>query len=411
MSEIIESIFKIKNSKSYVDYNKYHSGNIFGITKTSRWELMHSNFISWMLSPDASHNLHFFPIYEFVKSIKLVTSKPENSKSRGLAEDLMLKFFDDKFIVDATVGREIAVEINEKTKTGSNKKKKIDILIQIQTKEKTLPIIIENKVDSNENGPESNQTVIYYNWAEKTFADRSIYFEPIYIFLLPDKSGVIPKQREYIRMTYQELIDYVIDPSMFMCNDFTSKNNFRNYLQSLSYQTDNEKGDYAMGISAEERKILDEFVEKNERLLRIVLEEYFEDSDKAAKLSKTSHDMSKFQFNGKTAKTKSGLVLDVVQKYVEDYAPATFEDLEKVFPKNLQGSYGVVRRYDSVPDKHKGIGTKDIPRYFIGVGQTIKLPGETKDILVCNQWSIDTITVFADHVNALNLGYIITKID
>jgi hypothetical protein len=51
MSDLLNKIMQIEASKPYIDYNNYHKGNIFGITKSSRWELVHSNFIAWALNP------------------------------------------------------------------------------------------------------------------------------------------------------------------------------------------------------------------------------------------------------------------------------------------------------------------------------------------------------------------------
>ena len=117
MSEFLNKILKIKSSKPYIDYYKYHQGNIFGITKTSRWELMHSNFIAWALAPDSSHQLRFYPLQQFVQLIDLVQNAPDNINARMLDPMLLYKFSNSNYIVGATIERERA---------------HIDLLIQIQ---------------------------------------------------------------------------------------------------------------------------------------------------------------------------------------------------------------------------------------------------------------------------------------
>ena len=236
MSELIKNIFDIKRSESFIKYSKYHVGNVFGITKVSRWELMHSNFIAWALDPVSSHSLYYYPLYQLIKSFEFLNGKLENQKAR-LDVQTIYKFYDDKFIIGANVEREV---------------EHIDILIEVKTKEKILPILIENKVDSKENGKNGDQTKIYFNYGETRYSDRDIYYEPIYIFLFPEyNSKVIQKEENYIRMTYQELVDYVIEPSMLKCGDTNSVNNFQVYLHCLSFLADNEKGEYTMAISNE----------------------------------------------------------------------------------------------------------------------------------------------------------------
>jgi len=330
MNELIKTIFKIKTSKPYIDYNKYHCGNIFGITKMSRRELMHSNFIAWALDSNSSHALRFYPIYQFVRSLPRVQETANNTKSRCLDSSLVYKFFDDNFITDLSVMREFPVPHNGTTKY-------IDLLIEVTTKEKILPIVIENKVECKENGKNNDQTVIYFNWSEnEKYQDKSKYFTPIYIFLYPEYNTTEPKSDAYIRMTYQQLVDYVLEPSMEKCGDMVSINNYKAYLQCLSFQADNEKGEDTMAISSEEKKILDDFIRENRTLICAVLNELKDDVDPQAlsKITSSVKDYSKYLFeNEKYGKAR--LVLAIAKKYVEDNPNATYNDLDKAFPIKL----------------------------------------------------------------------------
>lgn len=397
MSDFLNKILKIKSSKSYIDYHKYHQGNIFGITKSSRWELVHSNFIAWSLSSESSHALGFFPLYQFVCAIGVIQNNADNISARKIDTDLLYQFYSNNYIVDATVGREKYAN-----------KKHIDILIEITTKDKTLPIIIENKVDSPENGANKDQTEEYFRWAEREYSDRTIYFEPIYIFLYPEYKGTKQKSDKYIRMTYQDLIDFVLDPSLEKCSDIISINNYKQYLQALSFQTDNEKGIYAMGISGEEKKILDEFVAENKALVLEVLKEYDDLSPavKTAISGTLKKDYTQYKFNGDTKK-KGPLVLAVVKQYVADNSSIGFSDLQKAFPDSLQGSKGVVRLETAVTPADKGIGGKR--RYFIKASDVITLPATGERVLVSVDWSISSIKNFINHVTT-TFGYKIDEV-
>ena len=135
MSNLISNIFQIKKSKPYIDYNNYHKGNIFGITKMSRRELMHSNFIAWALNPKSSHGLRFYPLYQLVQSLNSLQANENNKDARKIPSELVYNFCDDDFIIDASIVRESPVPVG-------NNRKYIDILIEIITKDKILPIII-----------------------------------------------------------------------------------------------------------------------------------------------------------------------------------------------------------------------------------------------------------------------------
>ena len=388
MSELTKNIFDIKKSKSYSDYNKYHVGNILGITKVSRWELMHSNFIAWLFNTSGSHSLHTFPLLQLIIGIEFLKDKPDNVKAR-VDMDVIRKFYDHDFLISAEVEREI---------------EHIDIHILVKTKEKILPILIENKVDSKENGKHGDQTNQYFEWGEEQYKDKNKYYSPIYLFLLPEyNSKVIQKNENYLRITYQELVDYVIEPSLYMCGDGESQNNIKIYLQCLSYQSDNEKGEYSMAISSEEKKILDDFIKENKNLLCSVLRELDDEVDSSAleKITKSVRDYSTYSFDGNEY-TKARLVLAVVKKYVAEKNPASYADLTSVFMDHIQGSKGVVKREGNVTDKDKGIGGQK--RYFVD-DPIVLSSGET--ILVCSQWDADNIGKLIDV--AKKVGYSIVK--
>ena len=115
-------------------------------------------------------------------------------------------------------------------------------------------------------------------------------------------------------------------------------------------------------------------------------------------------DFSKYLFEGKTY-GKSRLVLAVVQKYVEDHHPTTFEEIEKAFPSTLQGSLGVIKRIEDVSDKYKGNG--GVKRYFIKEDEIIHL-NSGEQVIVCTQWGINNTECLINHV--IKYGYNIKQI-
>jgi len=396
MSNLISNIFQIKKSKPYIDYNNYHRGNIFGITKMSRRELMHSNFIAWALNPESSHGLRFYPLYQLVQSLNVLQANENNKDARKIPSALIYNFCNGDFITDATIVRESPVPV------GANRKY-IDILIEIVTKDKILPIVIENKVESQENGENKDQTQVYYNWAENEYADKDKYYEPIYVFLYPEYNAAKQSSSAYVRMTYQNLVDDVLDPSMECCGDIVSINNYKMYLQCLSFQTDNEKGEDTMAISSEERRILNDFISQNRDLLCAVINEL--PVDDAAKSAITNGIRYQYQFEGKTYGV-GPLVLAVVKKYVEDHRGCDFTAVQAAFPKKLRGGDGVVQLSVNVSDKDKGkIDGKK--RYFVASDEVIILESG-EELLVSNQWTKEKMPDFIK--NATSLGYTIIQL-
>ena len=397
MSEIKSRILEITKSREYISYNKYHEGNIFSITRTSRLEHMHSNFIAWLLDSQSHHGLGDYPIKQFLAALSIVKDRPNNVSAIWITElDSVVPAIqmDSQFVITCCAEREVTFEVS--------KKRSIDILLKIALADKTLPIIIENKVDSSEH---DNQTEDYFNWAEEKFKDRIKYLQPIYVYLIPEYNSSRPKNTNFIEMKYQDLLDYVLEPSQFMSTDMKTKERISEYIRCLSYQTDNIKGENTMAISSEEREILENFYDKNKKLMNAVFEMMAADDDVDPKIKAamstliTTRDYSKYEFDGSVYK-KNQLVLAVIKKYVADNNPADYSALEAEFPKSLQGSLGVIKRKADLTKNEI-----DQKRFYID--DVIKTADGT-EIVVCTQWRADTVEEFIKKAQE-EFNYAITK--
>lgn len=115
------------------------------------------------------------------------------------------------------------------------------------------------------------------------------------------------------------------------------------------------------------------------------------------KQSKTNRDKTHYVFENKVL-PKNRLVLAVINKYINDKNP-TFEELQSVFDKSLQGSLNVVETFENaskIKDAKK--------RYFMSDAIVLK---DNKKVVVCTQWGIFNIVKFEKVVQGL--GYIIDK--
>ncbi len=153
-------------------------------------------------------------------SINGVGNKPVEKllESLGISRDL------DEYEFDST---------NTEVTTDNNQR--MDIVI----KYKGLWIIIENKVDSLENG---YQTEAYYKYIESIKEDNEVF----YIYLKPNYNISIPKEKNFIVLTYNKLINKLKEISEF---DYYEKEKYKyKYLKEFLVSGDrfmsNEEVDF-----------------------------------------------------------------------------------------------------------------------------------------------------------------------
>lgn len=161
-----------------------------------------------------------------------------------------------------------------------------------------------------------------------------------------------------------------------------------------------------MAITDNEKKLLKEFYETNKALLSAVADclrndDELDENEKASlsTFSKViNKDYTKYSFDGKSNLSKRRLVLEIVKKYVNDHRDITYEDLKKVFPDELHGTYCVCK-------KHEDIKKNQERNYF--VDDLIEL-SDTK-VAVCNQWGIDNVVKVIDKAKELEYEIVLDK--
>ena len=432
-TQIIEAIVRMKNSKEYLELTKYYAEeSLMKILHVSRDEKVHSNFIAWILNQNYHHELNYFPLKKILQLLSVVAKNENNLNARFLNENV------DRFLLEDYELDEyctVKTEVPTGNIAGFDNNGRIDILITLSFKNsnKKLPIIIENKVLSTENdenkktknSAKNKQTQKYYDWSEEYYKDQTKYETPILIFLAPDfEQDIKCSCDQFIKVSYQNLVDFIIEPCMMYTSNIQAKFFIENYLRCLSNSTinneTNKKEGRIMAFIGKERELLEKFHEKNKDLIDAVLTMLATDPNLSAEDRKSmnvalnvanSKDYSKYMFDGNTY-GKGKLVLAVVKKYVDDNPQITFAELQEKFPDTLQSKkkskYGVVRLDDdnTVDPKDKGIGG-GVNRYF--TEDKVKLPNQGKEVIVCNQWGKDNIPIFINHV-VNNLGYDIQKI-
>ena len=109
-------------------------------------------------------------------------------------------------------------------------------------------------------------------------------------------------------------------------------------------------------------------------------------------------DYSKFNYKNK-AYNKARLVNEIVRDFVDLNPTTTFSELKEIFPKQIQGSFGVFDKLSRAEEIYINWGHK---RHYIKPTEIINL-GDGEIIATCNQWNPHNIADFIK--NAEKLGY------
>lgn len=132
------------------------------------------------------------------------------------------------------------------------------------------------------------------------------------------------------------------------------------------------------------------------RRFKSLKNEIFVITDTFFKYNYTNRDFSKFEFKGKIY-NKARLVNQIIRSYIELNPNVTYAELEKVFPRKLQGSSGIFDTEENALEIYNRTGHK---RHYLKPDELIKLSDSI--IATSNQWGIDNIKSFVNYVN--NMG-------
>ena len=424
-SSVRQQISDLYNSPEYISLSAYYDRKtIFDILGMARREDVHSNFLAWLLNPQENHGLKSFALKKFLQLLVKAKDKYQCNASVPFEEALQNHLLlEDWSIKSASVEREVAVSSGDKEKDSRLDKKdsRLDILLTIVFDDDSnheYPVIIENKVKSDEHGDQTNR---YHKWADNKYADKEKYAKPLFVFLTPKKDFSLVDETtrcatcqndDFILINYQDIIDNLLEPCLAKGMDGKAELFVKDYLRCLSFSNINDnEGELIMGTSTEERELLRQFWDKNRSLLLATIDVLQTDEEIPAEdresmaqasknLKKSAKDLTKYNFLG-TKYPKSRLVLAVLKAYVNDHKEVTFAELKKEFPNELQGSCGVIQDYSKV-DKPNNYFTKD--------NEIITLADGTK-VVVCCQWAAGVnFPKFMEHVNVNLASYKITEV-
>ena len=206
-----EKILKFKNSQEWIEFDRYCNTGFLEQIDFFRYEDMHTNFLASLLKEDNVFGLGTKPLKLFIELLKV---KDKNHLENKLKQDLLGNY---------SVSN-IEVLTQESIDVG-----RLDLLIKFNIGNNKYNIILENKLFSEESS--EDQTKRYKEYLDDYFKDDN----NIYVFLSLNNDSKISAEDDYIRIDYQELVNYVLEPCSFLEVKGAASISIEEYLKGFTY--------------------------------------------------------------------------------------------------------------------------------------------------------------------------------
>ena len=264
-------ILNFINSVEFQELNSYYNEKtIFGALNVERNENRHSAFVAWWLNPKSEHGLGDAPLKLF---LRLVATKEwgkwifkKDFYSRVLAGYYNITIRED-FELEKSVGK----------LSSNNSKGRIDIWSALELtaededgKDSSLVIgmVIENKIYSDGG---KNQTLRYFDAVSSYRKELPSYRKEFPSEMEYSGMGILltaakqkPSCDQFINITYQELLTYVIEPLMSSV-DTNSSQFVEAFVRNLGRPalTENNNHYGVLAVSKKEKMLLERVVMNN----------------------------------------------------------------------------------------------------------------------------------------------------
>ena len=278
-----DSIISLYSKQAYQELNAYYQHRtVYNVLGVERNENRHSAFIAWLLNPAESHSLREHPLRSFLSLIAAIAYDREECNYR---EDVLRHLITGNYelrtwtikteqsIIGLANGRTSEfVGVFEKGVIKNDAQNRFDIwmLLQVAFKDYeqtwTIPIILENKIYSSEGNCTDSQIAqtVRYERAMGVIC-RVLEFgdscQPLMVYLTPS-GAQDPICKDFLHITYQDLLDHVISPASMSARLQNIGNDARSmiegYIRNLSCPTNNEekKGYSILAIEESENQYL-----------------------------------------------------------------------------------------------------------------------------------------------------------
>ena len=225
--EKFENILRLKNSKEWIEFDRYCNTGFLEQIDFFRYEDMHTNFLASLLKENNVFGLGTKPLKLFIELLKV---KDKNHLENKLQQDLLSNYsVSNVHVIPQFYIKDVG---------------RIDLLIKFNIGNNNYNIILENKLFSGESS--KDQTKRYKEYLDKFDIDinndDNKNATKIYVFLSLDnnpKTNPISAEDEYkdeyIRIDYQELISYVFEPCSYLEANSLASISVEEYLKGFTY--------------------------------------------------------------------------------------------------------------------------------------------------------------------------------
>ena len=347
-----EKNLKFKNSQEWIEFDRYCNTGFLEQIDFFRYEDMHTNFLASLLKEDNVFGLGTKPLKLFIELLKV---KDKNHLENKLKQDLLGNY---------SVSN-IEVLTQESIDVG-----RLDLLIKFNIGNNKYNIILENKLFSEESS--EDQTKRYKEYLDDYFKDDN----NIYVFLSLNNGSKISAEGDYIRIDYQELVNYVLEPCSFLEVKGAASISIEEYLKGFTYLCEfdcmpitstlrklsvaiyNNYCDILMNILNANEDEYSEFYYNNIKQFKILFTVLSkEDTINSELLGKINEkilgNVGKFRGKGYSCRKQTKMVRDILKDLIDNGYLKTIEDLDELkFSDNSPWKPAITE------EQYKAVGNK-----------------------------------------------------
>ena len=165
---------------------------------------------------------------------------------------------------------------------------------------------------------------------------------------------------------------------------------------------------YANLSNGKKITVLKEIAKMFEISLEIFIDKQPNTSPDSLSTSINQKKRTKYSLNGGIACYKNQSVLNAIHLFMDEMPNATYADILEFFPKELQGSYGVIQTLSQIEErKAKGFQTEN--RFFLGNNE-ILTSGDGIRFAVSSEWGPINFPIFQKHILE-NFGWTLNEVE
>lgn len=375
---------------------KINQNSILDIYGIARSETHHSKFLAWLFNPNESHNTGELALRKLLNiAVRRGIEQKNQSKDFLSVKKTVLTSATHSSTSASNV--QVLTESYVEAQGKKGAKGRIDILVSnLALGGKTINIIIENKIYSNEH---DEQTTTYFEGINKKFPKpKNIN---IFLYLTPKSNWEMPKVdgpsctcKDFIEINYQDILTEVLTPILEEPISSATRVAIEDYIHCITSPSIHSKNYNTMAVDKETNEMLKKFWDANEDLIRAAIYAFASSEDEDSKVEinnlkealdsyTNTRDYTQYRINGQGTYSKNALVKETVTRIIEKGG-----DVMGTL-KNLDAKCTI-----------RLLQTED--HYNREKKQAFELEYNDSFIYITNQWRISNISSFIDAVNEDN---------